>query len=621
MKKLYNQNKPMAATVISGFLIALGIFLNYMNFELVSVISYLSAFSIGGYYQAKEGIFDLVKNKHLNVDVLMILAAVGASLIGYWLEGAILIFIFSLSGSLEVYTTNKSTKAISNLMSVTPEKAKVIQKDGSIKEVFTKELNIGDQLMVPKGTSIPIDGELKTDYALINESAISGEPVPVNKKKGDTVIGGTINLEKSLNMEVTKKYSDTLFAKVIRLVEEAQGTPSKTASKVEGIENFYVKIVLCFVPIMILLFYFVFNWSISEAFYRGMILLTVASPCALMASVSPATLSAISNGARKGVLFKGGSFLENISEVKAIAFDKTGTVTEGRPKVTDIEFVDSQRAQVIKQVLVQMERTSSHPLAQAIVEKFEKDIDQPEIRLTDIVEIEGRGLEGVSNGKSWKIGKKSFAVKENKHFLVKQAEKRQKEGKTIIYITENDRLAAFVALLDTPAQGAKEMIEYFKDQGIYTIMITGDNPVTAKAIGDTLGVEEVRANYLPDEKAKLILDLKEQYGTIMMVGDGINDAPALANASIGIAMGTGTDIAIESADIVLVKNELNQLIYSHRLSKRLSRITMQNISFSIMVIGVLISVNLFQLINLPLGVIGHEGSTILVILNGLRLLK
>ncbi|OJF95361.1 heavy metal translocating P-type ATPase [Alkalibacterium sp. 20] len=621
MTALIKNNKPMMLTIISGLLIIVGGMLSYNNEQPLDAFVYVTAFLIGGYFQARVGFSDLFFKRKLNVDILMVLAAIGASVIGYWLEGALLIFIFSLSGSLEVYTTNKSTDAISKLMELTPETALLLKDDGSTEEVATKDLKVGNKVLVPKGSAFPIDGTLLSEYALVDEAAISGESMAVNKAVQDEVIGGTINVSRAVEIEVKSEYSDTLFAKIIRMVDEAQGTPSKTATFIESIETRYVKIVLIFVPVMMLIFYYVLGWTFNESFYRGMVLLTVASPCALMASASPSTLSAISNGAKKGVLYKGGSFLENFGQIDAIAFDKTGTLTQGSPKVTDVNYLEETNQETVNQVIVQLERISSHPLAQAVIDHLNASEIKHDVKVTEINEVEGHGVEGFVDGDHWKIGKKEFTVKDDASTFVLSANKKQTEGKTVLYVTKNNQLVSFIALLDIPAPGAKGMIDYFKSQGIHTILITGDNEATGQAIGRTVGVDEVKANCLPIEKATLILDLKTKYETIAMVGDGINDAPALANASIGIAMGAGTDLAMDAADVVLVRNELEQLSYSHKLSKRLNKVIIQNVIFSIGVILFLILANVLQLINLPLGVIGHEGSTILVILNGLRLLR
>ncbi|MCA9765318.1 MAG: heavy metal translocating P-type ATPase [Carnobacterium sp.] len=620
MSLLFKENKPMVATILSGSLIIIGLFFTFTDYNTIAALVYISSFIIGGFHQAKEGLQDTIQNKKLNVDILMVLAALGASAIGYWMEGALLIFIFSLSGSLEVYATNKSTKAITELMTLTPESAMLIQSDGSIKEIPTSSLSIGDKLMVSKGTTIPIDGILLSKEGLIDESAISGESIPSEKVAGDEVIGGTINLQEGITVQVSKDSSNTLFAKILRMVDEAQSTPSKTATMIEAIENKYVISVLVFVPVMIAIFYFILNWGWNESFYRGMVLLTVASPCALVASAAPATLSAISNSARKGILFKGGSYLENFGQIRAIAFDKTGTLTQGKPVVTESFFKPEENKQAIINVCVAMEKTSTHPIARAIVEAF-SETSNHELVIENLKDHTGHGLSGKAYGEEWKIGKKDYALIEKNTLFTDRAETLQEEGKTVIYISKNNQVVAYFGLLDTPKEEAKQMVDYFKSQGVYTIMITGDNPATAATVGAIVGVDEVKANCLPDEKAELIKELKNKYGSIAMIGDGINDAPALANASIGIAMGAGTDIAMDVADVVLMKNDLTQLAYSHQLSNRLKKITIQNIVFAISVIIILIISNLFQIITLPLGVVGHEGSTILVILNGLRLLK
>ena len=302
--KLLKNNPAMIATLISGLLILLGWILKLNAQETGATFIFLTSFIIGGFKQAKEGFIDTYQNKNLNVDILMVLAAIGASIIGYWMEGALLIFIFSLSGSLEEYATNKSTEAIASLMHMQPETALKIQKDGSTKEVSIKSLAIGDSIFVPKGASIPIDGIIEKGNGIIDEAAISGEPLPVEKSVGDPIFGGTINLYEGLTFTVSKDVQDTLFSKIIRLVEEAQNTPSKTATLIKKIESTYVKIVLTFVPITIAIFYFGLHWGWNESFYRGMVLLVVASPCALVASATPATLAAISNGAKHGILLK-----------------------------------------------------------------------------------------------------------------------------------------------------------------------------------------------------------------------------------------------------------------------------------------------------------------------------
>ncbi|WP_348922897.1 heavy metal translocating P-type ATPase [Enterococcus rotai] len=616
--KLSEEKKAILATILCLLFMIVGFILEKSGVRFYPLI-FVTAIFFGGYKQTKEGILDTLENKHLNVDLLMALAAIGACIIGNWFEGAMLTFIFCLSGALEEYTTNKSKKEIASLMNMQPDTAYLLDESGKTTEVTVTQLQIGDLLLVPKGARIPIDGTLVKCSSTIDESAITGESVPVEKGIDAPLFGGTINLGEALAMTVSKTSENTLFAKIIRLVDEAQNTPSKTASFIEKLENTYVKIVLIAIPMMILIPYLFLGWSWSESFYRGMVLLVVASPCALVASATPATLAAISNGARNGVLFKGGVYLENLASLKAIAFDKTGTLTRGTPVVTDAIFLKNKEEALT--ILLAMERHSTHPLAQAILLRFEDEVtvDYSQIEVKNIV---GFGMETTIGSTTWRVGKGAFneqTILNND--LELKIEQLQNEGKTVIYLFQDQELIAYFGLLDVPKPEAKRVIKYFKQAGIQTTMITGDHKKTALAIAAELGVDDVYANCLPEDKTILIKKQKETYGVNVMVGDGINDAPALANAAIGVAMGEGTDIAMDVADMVLMQNDLEKLQMSHLLSKKLKRIVTQNIIFSAGIIVLLILSNFFQLINLPLGVIGHEGSTILVILNGLRMLQ
>ncbi len=373
---------------------------------------------------------------------------------------------------------------------------------------------------------------------------------------------------------------------------------------------------------MMFLPHYLFGWSWTETLYRAMILLVVASPCALVASVMPATLSAISNGARHGILFKGGAHLESLSHLKMIAFDKTGTLTKGKPEVTNFIARDNDRTHLILQNIASVENESTHPLAQAIVryaQSLQIDLISPHSEVEDIV---GRGVKATVNGVDWAIGKPEFVGKEEaERFADGIFTTWAHEGKTVIFARDDNGIAAVIGLKDIIRPDAKETILSLKKMKIQSIMLTGDAENTAKAIAKESKLDHYVAECLPEMKVEHIKELKKQYGAVAMVGDGINDAPALATADIGIAMGGGTDIALETSDVVLMKDELTRIADSIKLSKRMNRIIKQNIFISISVILVLIASNFLAMIDLPLGVIGHEGSTILVILNGLRLLR
>ncbi|WP_273478599.1 heavy metal translocating P-type ATPase [Ignavigranum ruoffiae] len=621
IKSWVKENKEMTLTIISGLLIIIGFILKYSQTNDTSVPIFILAFLIGGYNSAKNAYLELVQDYHLSVDVLMILAAVGACIIGYWTEGALLIFIFSLSESLEVMAMAKSRDAITKLMKMTPDTARKYNNDGQIIEVPTNELKIGDKVQVRKGESVPIDGKLLSKHAVINEASITGEPVPVTKETGDDVIGATINEEETFDMEVSVENEDTLFSKIIKMVEEAQNSPSKTDSFIKGIEDNYVKIVLIAVPLFIILAPSIFGWTLSEAFYRGMVLLTVASPCALVASAAPTNLSAISRAAKKEIIFKGADTVEQLTDLKAIIFDKTGTLTIGKPEVHEVFYEEAADRQAVNQVIKAAENGSTHPIATAILDHLE---DTPLIQLDDVKDITGKGLEVQAFNQSWKIGSRNFVIdnlteKIGQESLAK-IDELQTQGATVIYVSANNQLLAYFALMDELKAESKSAIDELHKLGIQTVMLTGDQEKTAKYIAKELGIDEVRANLLPQDKVSHVKELQEKYNSVAMVGDGINDAPALATANVGISMASGTDIAMETSDIVLIKDSLDQLPFAIGLSHKMHQITKQNIIFSLSVIVLLIISNLFQAINLPIGVVGHEGSTILVILNGLRML-
>ncbi|MBC1339961.1 heavy metal translocating P-type ATPase [Listeria welshimeri] len=621
MKEWMKRNWQFVTTGISGILIIVGWLVGNEVGDFWTAVIFLSAFVIGGFEQAKEGIQATIKTKKLNVELLMILAATGASIIGYWFEGAILIFIFSVSGALETYTTNKSKREITKLMAFQPERAFLLLPNGDLKEIAAKDLQLDDMVLVRPGESVPIDGVIVRGSTTLNEAAINGESVPTMKSAGSEVFGGTVNVSSAITVKVTQTFDNTIFSKIIRLVETAQSEPSKTASFIERFEDAYVKAVLLFVLVMMFLPHFALGWSWNETFYRAMVLLTVASPCALVASVTPATLAAISNGARHGILFKGGVHLENLRGIKAIAFDKTGTLTNGTPVLTDRLFAENVDKQEIINMVVALERQSLHPLAAAITQDLDAEVTKniTEIEITD---VPGWGVQANYKREIWQVGKAGFVGTESaREFLSGAFEKLASEGKTVVYVAKSGVVLAMFALKDTCRPEAMRTIKALQAKGIKTIMVTGDNEQTGAAIQAELGMDQVVSGCLPEKKVDVIKELSVSYGSVAMVGDGINDAPALAHAAVGIAMGKGTDIAMETADVVLMKNDLEKIPYAFALSKRLYWISWQNICFAIAVILVLITANVFQLINLPFGVVGHEGSTILVILNGLRLLK
>lgn len=623
-QSIFEKVKPHAeliASVLCGILILTGWLLEIADHHTTSIIVYVLSFIIGGYAKAKEGIEETIANKELNVEMLMIFAAIGSAIIGYWTEGAILIFIFAVSGALETYTMNKSSKEISSLMNLQPEEALRIHR-GIEKRIHVSELIVGDHILIKPGERVPSDGKILKGITNIDEAAITGESIPVTKNIDDSVFAGTVNMTGSITVEITKPNSETLFQKIIQLVQNAQSEKSPSQLFIEKFEGTYVKVVLAIVALMMVIPHYVLGWGWTETFYRAMILLVVASPCALVASIMPATLSAISNGARHGILFKGGVHLENLSHLKAIAFDKTGTLTKGKPVVTDILIQDGEDNNDLLWKIASIENHSNHPLALSIVSHVKKQLNKELLHPETIEDIPGMGVKAIIDEENWKIGKADFIQGlESNSQLIETASLLASEGKTIVYVQIDNRVVALIALKDVVREEARKAIKELNDLGVYSVMLTGDSEKTAKVIASESLVNEYVAECLPEEKVNQLKKLKERFQTVAMVGDGINDAPALATANVGIAMGEGTDVALETADVVLMKNDLTRIAEAIRLSKKMNRIIKQNIVFSLVVITLLISSNFLQILDLPYGVIGHEGSTILVILNSLRLLR
>lgn len=614
-------NGELIAAILCGILILIGWLLAHNGESSLSAMIYVLSFIIGGFAKAKEGILDTIENKQLNVEMLMILAAMGSAIIGYWTEGAILIFIFSLSGALETYAMNKSTKEISSLMELQPQEALLVS-NGSEQLVNVSNLEMGDLILIKPGERIPSDGKIVKGTTTIDEAAITGESIPVAKGLESDVFAGTVNLNGSITVEITKLSNETLFQKIIDLVQSAQSEKSPSQLFIERFEGNYVKFVLLAVGLMMFLPHYLLDWSWTETFYRAMVLLVVASPCALVASIMPATLSAISNGAKRGILFKGGIHLENLSHIKAIAFDKTGTLTKGNPEVTSVIVADGLNTDEVLLYVASIESHSNHPLANAIVQYAKKKLNRELLAPDSIEDVAGWGVKALIANDEWKIGKAGFVGEEEaERFAEGAAHTFSSEGKTTVFVQKNGAIVAIIALKDQVREETKQAIDRLKAQGIYTIMLTGDSSKTAQAISDDCHVDEYIAQCLPENKVNHLKALKEKYGIVAMVGDGINDAPALATANVGIAMGGGTDVALETADVVLMKNDLPRISEAIRLSQRMNKIVKQNVVFSISIIAILICSNFLQVVDLPLGVIGHEGSTILVILNGLRLLR
>ncbi len=612
---------PIISYFVGLGLAIFALFLNDENLILQNILFSIATITAGYHVIILEGIGETIANTKIkkkftpNSHILMGLAAIGASLIGNFWEGTLLILIFSGAHFLEDYAEGRSKREVTKLLEMNPTTARLILPDGNTKIVDVNELKVGDQLQVLNGDQVPIDGIILSGTTSIDESSINGESIPKEKSKGDGVFGSTINGTGTFTMEVTKENKDTVFSKILQLVNQNQDNQTKAASIIQKFEPKYVNLVLIVIPLVMVLTPFLFNWTWSDSIYRGLVLLVAASPCALAAATVSVTLSTTSNLAKKGVLSKGSTYLSQLADLGAIAFDKTGTLTKGKPEVTNYYFADSVNEESIIDIIVALEKESNHPLANAILEKFEAK-NKIDIEVTNQI---GKGLTGDYNQNNYRIGKPTSFHDVSKEYIRLNNEWAT-EGKTVVYVAENEEVIGLIALMDIPNEHARTTIDYFKKLGIHTTLITGDSEMTGKAVGEQLGIDEVIANVMPEDKSRIIDEQKEKYGVIAMVGDGVNDAPALVNADVGIAMGDGTDVAVEVSDLVLMQNNLSKLVQSHKISSKMSRVIWQNIIFSMAVVAFLVVVSLLGLTDITISVIIHEGSTLVVILNGLRLL-
>lgn len=601
------------------------------------------AYGAGGYTGFMQAVKEIRQGK-IDIDFLMIAAAIGAALIGEWEEGALLLFLFTLSGALEEFAMDRTRQAIRSLSELRPDTAQRLV-DGHEETVEVAALRKSDRVLVRPGDRIPVDGVVSMGSSSVDQSPITGESIPVVKSAGEEVFAGTINGRGALEIEVTKLDSESTINKVIQLVEEAREDAVPTQRFIDRFSQPYTLFVVGLTLITVIVPWQFVDEPFNKTFYRAMTLLVVASPCALVISTPASILSAIAAAAREGVLFKGGIHLENLSRVTIAAFDKTGTLTKGEPTLTDVRPLGDHTDEQLLQLAASAEVLSEHHLAQAIV----KSAKSQGLMLDEPVQFEALAGQGVRSQfqrqlddnhilqETVYVGNDKLFEQANIHLpeSVKiEGRSLQREGKTAVLVvrrredSEEWHPAGFIGVADIAREDAAENVAALRQRGIkLVVMLSGDNKDVARAIAEQLGIDEVYSELLPHEKVSVLKEL-QTHGATLMVGDGINDAPALTVADVGVAMGiSGTDAALETADVVLMGDQLSRLPFALRMSKQAQRIVKQNVAFSIGVMLVLMVMTIlvplfwsgFQL-PLPIGVIGHEGSTLLVVANGLRLL-
>ncbi len=637
---VFGEKTEMIFALICGAFLGIGFGLSFIKTlpTYVPIGCYIAAYFFGGFYTTKEAIQGISKGE-FEIDFLMLVAAIGAACLGQWAEGALLLFLFSLGHSLEHYAMEKAKKSIAALTELAPKTA-LLKSGNDVKEVKIEELKAGDIIVVKPNSKISADGIVVSGNTSVNQAPITGESIPVDKMpvedpnidmaKTDKldakykVFAGSINGGENLEIKVTKIAGDSTIARLVKLVNEAQTQKSPTQNFTDKLEKYYVPSVLILVGLLLLAF-LIIDEPFSVSFYRAMSVLVAASPCALAISTPSAVLSGVARAARGGVLIKGGKPLEELGSLTAIAFDKTGTLTEGKPKLTGVYPLNGISEQQLLEIVIAVEKLSDHPLAAAIVkggsEKLKKDVPAA----ANVSAIQGRGVKADNNGSTIHIGNKELFTEKNNQLpddIKKQVEDLESKGNTTMIVQQDDKYIGIVTLMDVARADAKEALVQLNKLGIRKmVMLTGDNQKVAEAIAKEIGITEAWGNLMPEQKVAAIEKLRVSEKEVAMVGDGVNDAPAMAKSTVGIAMGAaGSDVALETADIALMADKLENLPFAIGLSKKARGIIKQNLVISLGMVVILIPLTILGIAHIGPAVIGHEGSTLVVVFNALRLL-
>ncbi len=633
---IFGERTELIFAGLSGAMLLVGWLVSQRIEGVLPLVLYVAAYGFGGYFTLREAVGNIVKRR-FEIDTLMLVAAAGAAALGEWAEGALLLFLFSTGHALEHYAMGRARRAIEALAELAPETATVRRGDTTA-DIPVQELVVGDIVVVRPNERMPSDGVVIVGESSVDQAPITGESVPVDKRAAadpavdfdkasaeHRVFAGTINGPGALDVRVARLASETTLARVVKMVAEAEAQQSPTQQFTNRFERIFVPSVLAGVGLL-LFAWVVIDEPFSVSFYRAMAVLVAASPCALAISVPSAILSAVARAARGGVLVKGGGPLENLGTLTAVAFDKTGTLTEGKPKMVDVAPDEGVDERELLSVAVAVERLSDHPLAAAVVRDGEERLkDYPVPVADEVTSLTGKGVQARIAGQTVVIGKpKLFDEGQGappSDALWSEVQRLETSGRTVMVVKSGDRYLGAIGLMDTARPAAKEVIARLRAMGITRIvMLSGDNQSVADAIANQLGLDQAMGGLMPEDKVRIIADLKTAEGRVAMIGDGVNDAPALANATVGIAMGAaGSDVALETADVALMADDLNHLPFAVGLSRRTSNIIKQNLWASLGMVAFLIPATLFGL-KIGAAVIFHEGSTLLVVANALRLL-
>ena len=620
----WKSNQYVKPTVVSLIMLVSGLIAGKLEAPYLIVNGlFLTGIFLGGFLPAKNGISVLISAREFDMNFLMTIAIIGASALGAFEEAATVVFLFSFGNTLQGYTLDKTRKSIRALMEITPNEALVRRGTAEIM-LPVKEIVIEDIIIVRPGERIAMDGIVSTGYSTVNEAPITGESIPVEKQLGDEIYAGTVNERGSLEVKVTRLARDNTISRIIHMVEEAQGQRAPSQQFVDKFAKYYTPAVIVLAALVAAIPPLALGQPFEKWFYEAMAMLLVACPCALVISTPVSIVSAIGNAAKNGVLIKGGMYLEEAGALSVIAFDKTGTLTEGKPQVTDIIPIDGIPDKEFLSIAAAIESRSEHPLAEAIVKSAKEH--GAEISIISAFEsIPGKGARAMVQGKTYQIGNSRLFSEQAidlKH-VEDEVSSLQNEGKTVMMLGDDKRILGLIAVADVLRKNSGQAINKLKKAGIKkVIMLTGDNESTARAIATKAGVDDFRADLLPEDKVDAIKSLLAKHGKVAMVGDGVNDAPAMAISTVGIAMGAaGTDTALETADIALMADDLTKLTYTIKLSRKTLGIIKQNIAFALIIKGLILLLVIPGWLTLWLAVVGDMGSSLLVTLNAMRLLR
>ena len=597
------------------------------NDNILTPLLFIASMLIGGSNMLKTGLINLTKLE-FDMRTLMTVAVIGGVLIGEWAEVAIVVVLFAISEALERFSMERARKSISSLMDIVPKEA-LIKRNGHEQLIHVDDIMVNDVMIVKPGQKISMDGIITSGHSSVNQAAITGESLPVEKSNNDEVFAGTLNEEGFLEVKITKLIEDTTISKIIHLVEEAQGERAPAQAFVDKFAKYYTPAIMVLALLVATVPPLFFNAEWSTWVYQGLAVLVVGCPCALVISTPISIVSAIGNAAKHGVLIKGGIHLEEMGSLKTIAFDKTGTLTKGVPALTDYKVLDSDtNGTELMSIVSALENRSQHPLASAIIKKADSmNADYNNIVINHFSSITGRGIQGDVNNETYYIGSPALFTELNtpnfNSELQQEVTALQEHGKTVMLAGTSDKVLALIAVADEVRETSKRVIQKLHEVGIdKTVMLTGDNQSTAKAIAEHVGVSDVQSELMPEDKLNAINKLKEKYKHVGMVGDGVNDAPALAASTVGIAMGgAGTDTALETADVALMGDDLQKLPFTVKLSRKTLNIIKANITFAIAIKVLALLLVIPGWLTLWIAILSDMGATILVALNSLRLIK